>query len=100
MRAIWTPLGLKSLDQTTNFIEEQWNEDIVDIFLDRLDERIEQLNLNPQIGATYEQTNYRKLIIHPLVTLFYELETDYISLVLVWSNKQDPTELREKLRRM
>ena len=97
MRAIWTPLGLKSLDQTTNFIEEQWNEDIVDIFLDRLDERIEQLKLNPKMGATYEQTNYRKLIIHPLVTLFYELETDYISFVLVWANKQDPDELREKL---
>ncbi len=100
MRAIWTPLGLKSLDQTTNFIEKQWNEDVADVFLDRLDERIEQLKLNPQIGPTYEKTNYRKLIIHPLVTLFYELETNYISLVLVWANKQDPDELRKKLRRM
>ena len=100
MRTIWTPLGLKSLNQTTNFIEELWNEDVVDTFLDRLDERIEQLKLNPQIGPTYEQTSYRKLIIHPLVTLFYELETDYISLVSVWANKQDPDELREKIRRM
>jgi len=100
MRIIWTPLGLKSLEQTTNFIEEQWNEDVVDAFLDRLDERVEQLKLNPQIGPTYKQTNYRKLIIHPLVTLFYELETDYISLVLVWANKQDPDKLREKIIRM
>ena len=100
MKTIWTPLGLKSLNQTTNFIEEQWNEDVVDAFLDRLDERIEQLRLNPQIGPAYEQTHYRKLIIHPLVTLFYELETDYISLVLVWANKHDPDELREKIRRM
>lgn len=70
------------------------------MFLDRLDERIGQLKLNPQIGSTYEQTNYRKLIIHPVVTLFYELETDYISLVLVWANKQNPNELREQLKRM
>ncbi|MEQ9298690.1 MAG: type II toxin-antitoxin system RelE/ParE family toxin [Cyclobacteriaceae bacterium] len=100
MRIIWTPLGLKSLDQTTNFIEEQWNEDMADNFLDRLDERIEQLKLNPEIAPTHEQTNYRKLMIHPLVTLFYKLETDHISLILVWGNKQDPDELKEKLNRI
>ncbi|RED92856.1 type II toxin-antitoxin system RelE/ParE family toxin [Marinoscillum furvescens] len=50
MKTIWTPLGLKSLEQTTNFIEEQWNEDVANVFLDRLDERIEQLKLNPRIG--------------------------------------------------
>ncbi len=100
MRTIWTPLGLKSLDRTTNFIEEQWSEDIADNFLDRLDDRIEQLKLNPEIGPTYKQSNYRKLVIHPLVTLFYELEIDHISLVLVWANKQDPDELKAKLKRM
>lgn len=53
MRAVWTPLGVKALDKTTNFIQEQWNEDIADNFLDRLDERIELLKTNPSIGPTY-----------------------------------------------
>lgn len=69
MRVVWTPLGLKSLDKTTNFIEEQWNEHVADNFLDRLDERIEQLKENPRIGPIYKQTEYRQLLIHPLVTL-------------------------------
>ncbi|SMD37034.1 Plasmid stabilization system protein ParE [Reichenbachiella faecimaris] len=100
MKTVWTPLGLKSLDKTTNFIEEQWNEDVVDNFLDQLDERIEQLKRNPRIGPTYGQTEFRQLLIHPLVTLYYELKTDYISLTLVWANKKDPDELREELKRM
>ena len=100
MRVVWTPLGLKSLDKTTNFIEEQWNEDIAENFLDRLDERIEQLKRNPRIGPTYEQTEFRQLLIHPLVTLYYENKADHISLTLVWANKQDPDELREQLKRM
>ncbi len=54
MRTVWAPLGLKSLDKTTSFIEEQWNEDVVNNFLDRLDDRIEQLKSNPRIGPTYE----------------------------------------------
>lgn len=100
MRTVWTPLGLKSLDKTTNFIEENWNEDVADNFLERLDERIEQLKKNPRIGPTYERTNFRQLLIHPLVTLYYELKTDYISLTLVWANKQNPDELQENLKRM
>jgi plasmid stabilization system protein ParE len=100
MRTVWTPLGLKSLDKTTNFIEEQWNEDVADNFLDLLDERIEQLKNNPRIEPTFERTEYRQLLIHPLVTLYYELKSDYISLTLVWANKQNPKELREKLKRM
>ncbi|MEQ9467062.1 MAG: N-6 DNA methylase [Ekhidna sp.] len=67
MRAVWTPLGLKSLDKTTNFIEEQWNEDVADNFLDKLDERIEQLKGNPRIGPTYQQTEYRQLLIEDVV---------------------------------
>lgn len=100
MRTVWTPLGLKSLDKTTKFIEEQWNEDVANNFLDRLDTRIEQLKKNPRIGPIYEKTGFRQLLIHPLVTLYYELKTDYISLILVWANKQDPDELRENLKRM
>ena len=100
MKIIWTPLGLKSLDKTTNFIEEQWNEDVAENFLDRLDDRIEQLKKNPQIGPTYEQTEFRQLLIHPLVTLYYQFNADYISVTLVWANKQDPDDLREELKRM
>ncbi|MEP1032058.1 type II toxin-antitoxin system RelE/ParE family toxin [Ekhidna sp.] len=100
MRTVWTPVGLKSLDKTTDFIEEQWNEDVADNFLDRLDERIEQLKKNPRIGPTYKQTEFRQLLIHPLVTLYYKIKTDYISLTLVWANKQDPDELREQLKQM
>ena len=100
MKTVWTPLGLKSLEKTTAFIEEQWNMEVTDSFLDRLDERIEQLKRNPKIGPNYEQTRYRRLTIHSLVTLYYELKNDHIRLVLVWANKQDPEELREKLKRM
>ena len=81
-------------------LEGQWNEDVADNFLDRLDDRIEQLKVNPRIGPTYEQTEFRQLLIHPLVTLYYELKVDHINLTLVWSNKQDPDELREQLKQM
>lgn len=100
MRTVWTDLGLKSLEKTTHFIEEQWNVDVADNFLDRLDERVAQLEENPQIGPTYGHTAFRQPLIHPQVTLFYELKNDYISLVLVWANRQNPDDLREQLKQL
>lgn len=97
MKTVWTPLGLKSLETTTNFIEEHWDKDVVEIFLDQLDERIVQLKMNPEIGPTYEGTQFRQLHIHSQVTLFYEINIDYVSLILVWANKQDPKELQNRL---
>ena len=58
MRALWTPLGLKSLDKTTNFIEEMWNEEVADNFLERLDHRIEQLKKNPWMGQPTNRQNF------------------------------------------
>lgn len=91
-------MGLESLTETTNFIEEQWNEQVVDLFIERLENRIEQLKINPRIGPVYHQTRYRQLLIHPLVTLYYQLENDTITLVLIWANKQSPEELKKKLK--
>lgn len=93
-------MGLDSLNEATRFIEEQWNEEVADLFLDQLDNRIEQLKINPRIGPFYKRTEFRQLLIHPLVTLYYTIETDFISLVLVWANKQDPEELGIRLKRM
>lgn len=93
-------MGLGSLGETTRFIEEQWSQDVADEFLERLDERVDQLKKNSQIGPTYNQSEFRQLIIHPLVTLYYLIEDGFISLVLVWANKQDPDELKSRLKRM
>ena len=97
MRIIWTPMGLESLSETSRFIGKSWNEEVVDVFIDRLENRIEQLKKFPEIGPVYKGTNYRQLTIHPLVSLYYEVDQDFIYLVLVWANKQDPNELKRKL---
>ena len=58
MKTIWTPIGLHSLVETTRFIEEQWNQDVADNFLERLDDRIEQLTKNSRIEPVYNRTKF------------------------------------------
>lgn len=90
-------MGLESLSETTEFLVKLWIEEVLNVFIDRLENRIKQLQNYPEIGPVYKGTNYRQLVIHPLVTLYYEIDRDSIYLVLVWANKQDPDELMRKL---
>ena len=92
-------MGLESLAETTRFIENQWNEEVVGLFLDRLDERINQLKRNPRLAPVYNQSIFRRLLIHPHVTLYYVIEKTFISLVLISANQQDPNELKSRLRK-
>ena len=100
MKVVWTPMGLESLNETIKFIREQWNEEVTDLFLERLDNRIEQLRKNPKMGSIYNRTPFRRLLIHPLITLYYSIEIDFVSLLLVWANKQNPDELKRRLQQM
>jgi hypothetical protein len=57
-------MGLDSLDETTRFIEEQWNAEVADMFLERLDNRIVlYLCYDYVFTAMYEGQTQKALII-------------------------------------
>lgn len=93
----WTPLAKRSLQETFDFISELWTEDIVDDFLCRLDHRISQIQQNPDLATSFRDSNFRQLLVHQTVSLFYKNDSDHIRLLLVWDNRQDPKKLKERL---
>jgi len=70
---------------------------VIDYFLDLVDKRIEQIKTNPHIAPLIENTEFRKLIIHKNVSLFYMNSDDVIKVLLIWDNRQNPKELTKKL---
>lgn len=96
-RVLWTPLAIESLEQVVDFLSELWNNQLVDEFLDQLDYRITQIQHNPELAPNFQQSEFRQLLIHKTVSLFYKDQPNHIKLLLVWDNRQDPTELLKKL---
>ncbi len=93
----WTETARKSLQETSDFILELWNSKINDRFIEQVDYRIEQIKQNPELGPSFENTNFRRLTIHKTVSLFYVDEPKYIKLLVIWDTRQDPDQLLEKL---
>lgn len=96
-RIIWTPTARHSLQQTTGFISELWNEQVTDEFLRQLDYRIEQIQRNPELAPTFKNSELRQLLIHKSVSLFYRNYPKHLKLLLVWDNRQDPVQLLKKI---
>ena len=71
IRVFWTPLAIRSLEETKKFILEHWSNQVLEFFLDLVDKRIEQVLINPEIAPVISETNYRKLVIHKNISLFY-----------------------------
>lgn len=96
-KAIWTPTARKSLQQTKDFLIELWNEQIADEFLNQLDYRIEQIQRNPELAPAFKNSEIRQLLIHKSVSLFYKNDPEHLKLLLVWDNRQNPTQLLKKI---
>lgn len=94
---IWTPTARKSLQQTTDFISDLWNEQVTEEFLNQLDYRIEQIQHNPELAPTFKNSEFRQLLIHNSVSLFYRKYPEHLKLLLVWDNRQDPVQLLKKI---
>jgi len=96
-KALWTPIARDSLVETVDFISELWNDQVADDFLRQLDYRIEQIQQNPELAPPFKNSEFRQLIVHKSVSLFYREYEEHLKLLLVWDNRQNPIQLFEKL---
>lgn len=96
-RVIWAPIARKSLRRTSDFIAEQWNEKVKTEFINQLNFRIEQIQRNPELAPTFDDSEIRKLVIHKSVSLFYLNQNQQIRLLLIWDNRQNPKKLFKQL---
>jgi len=96
-KIFWTPIGLESLRECQVFILKHWNNKVLEHFLSLIDKRVDQLKLNSKLAPTIGSTQYRKLVIHKNISIFYIEDSDIIKILLIWDNRQDPKMLKDKL---
>ena len=92
----WTETAKQTLNETSEFLLNLWDEQIHENFLDQLEYRIRQLQHNPELGIGYENSQFRKLEItkhHP----YFMSTKGTSSLLVIWDNRSDTDQLLKKL---
>jgi plasmid stabilization system protein ParE len=101
MRIIWSDDAIKSVDNTADYIEDNFGVDRSIEFYDEVLEQADSLVQFPQKGPVDEDLKggkyeYRSLEIGKLSRLIYRIDGETIRILYLWNTRRNPITLRMK----
>jgi plasmid stabilization system protein ParE len=91
----WTEEAIKTLNQNTEYLSSDWGNQVVNDFLDRVDEVLELVSLNPTVFPVHSVDNtVRRCIVNKRIILYFKIVDDKrIDLLTFWNTYRDPNQL-------
>ena len=101
MRIIWSDDAIKSVDNTADYIEDNFGVDRSIEFYDEVLEQADSLVQFPHKGPVDDDLNggkyeYRSLGIGKLSRLIYRIDGETIRILYLWNTRRNPITLRMK----
>ncbi len=101
MRIIWSDEAIKSVDNTADYIADNFGVDRRIEFYDEVLEQTDSLVQFPQKGPVDEDLKggkyeYRSLGIGKLSRLIYRIDGETIRILYLWNTRRNPITLRMK----
>ncbi len=87
----WSKRADKSFDKIIEYLEDNWSENVVKAFVQKLYDFLELLSEFPEIGAMqYPEKSIRGFTLTKQVNVFYKIKADTIIILDFFDNRQDP----------
>lgn len=98
MKLIWADEAIESVDDTADYIEENFGVARSIEFYDEVQSRADELEKHPKLGPIDEdlmggQYEYRSLGIGELSRLIYRIDGETIRILYLWNTRRDPLRL-------
>jgi plasmid stabilization system protein ParE len=94
-QVIWSPQSESDLLQIIDYLKENWEVKVALKFIDIIDEIIDQISLNPrQFPVIQKRKKIRKCVITKHNALYYRERKEFIDILRIYDNRQDPHKLR------
>ena len=89
-------LAQERLLDILNYIEIEWSLKSRNKFLEKFDEKVNQICLHPKsCQESEENPGLHKGVVEKHVSFFYRVSDEYIDLLYVYDNREDPERIRE-----
>ena len=94
-KILWTDHALSELENTIEYLEENWPERELKDFSQELDHTIELISKNPELfQVSKKKKNVRRAVVAKFNNLYYRLNKDSIEIVSFFSNRQGPDKIK------
>jgi len=92
---IWAPLSEFDLENILDYLQKEWNQEVIIMFLDKIENLMQQISINPkQFPLINAKRKIRKCVITRHNTLFYREKKDFVEVLRIFDTRQDPKRLK------
>ena len=96
-KILWTDFALKELENTIEYIEENWTERELRNLALEIEETFSLLSHNPNLfQASDVRKDIRRVIVAKHNTLYYRVKNNTIEIISFFSNRQSPKKRKLK----
>jgi plasmid stabilization system protein ParE len=92
---IWTPRSIRTFDSNIEYLREEWSDQLLKEFLQRVSDVLGNLKSNPQVYSLHDQARQvHRCVIHPRIVLYYRVKAQRVDLLVFWNTYQNPRRLK------
>ena len=94
---LWTNKAIKTAEDVVKYLREEWTQKEVDNFLDKVDDVIATIEINPKLfRASSKRANIHLVVLKRKTILVYQIrpQKKQIALLLFWNPKKNPKKLK------
>jgi plasmid stabilization system protein ParE len=97
---IISPQAKQDIESILKYLEENWNQKIIDNFLLKLEMFYIIISINPRIFGYYSKSrNIRNYAINKYHVIYYRNRRKAVEVITVFGTRQSPAKLKKLLRR-
>ena len=94
-----TKIAEKRLNALLKYLEISWSKKVKNKFVSTLEKRLEIVKENPEaFSSSSIKMGLHKCVITKQITVYYTFNEEYIFVLTVFDNRQDPEKLKYDLK--
>lgn len=92
---IWSPSSEKDLESILDYLQNNWDYQVLQSFIEITEKLINQISINPKLfPVIFEKKKIRKCVLTKHNTLFYRERRTHIDILRIYDARQDPSKLK------
>jgi len=93
-KVLWSPIAESDLRFTLFYLESNWNNAVVNQYLNKIDYLVNQITTNPeQFPLVNNKKKIRKCVVTKHNTIFYREKDEVIEILRIFDTRQNPKKL-------
>ena len=94
-KILWTNHALSELENTIEYLKENWTERELKNFSKELDYTIELISKKPELfQVSNKNKNVRRAVVAKFNNLYYRLNKETVEILSFFSNRQNPDRIK------